>query len=67
MKKLDRYQFFSLVGIGAGFALYLLFPLIGGIVVLTSTVVGTLLTLLYLAFICKSVSKGDEEEIEVGE
>lgn len=65
--KLDRYQLLSVLGAGAGFALYLLFPLVGGIIVITSVVVGTLVTLLYLAIICKSVRNGEEEEIEVGE
>lgn len=68
MKKLDRYQLFSLLGAGAGLVLYLLFPVVGGIVVLTSVVIGTLATLLYSILICKDAVYGKEEdEIEVGE
>jgi len=69
MKKLDRYQYLSILGACAGFALYLLFPLAGGIVVLTSVVIGTIATLAYsLLIVYKVVSNGEEEdEIEIGE
>jgi Na+/melibiose symporter-like transporter len=67
MGKVDRYVWYATLGIGLGFVLYFINPVIAIVVVALSVIAGLVVTVLYSLFLIIKPDKHETEDIEVGE